>query len=142
MQFEKDRIERIEQMRQAYLDLKANTPYMRRDGAECEAYHAWYEAAYVLFSSIREFQDLKDFKTFADAEKDGNCFVLEHIYDSICPSYKVLMSRIKRMDMTETSNSSWVKTPKIFISHCRADKVAVSALVDLLGEIININSDI
>ena len=94
MQHEKDQIGQIEQLRQEYLELKANTPYMKRDGVECKAFHAWYEAAYVFFSSIREFQDLKDFKTFADAEKVGNCFALEHIYDSICPSYKVLINRI------------------------------------------------
>lgn len=63
---------------------------MKRDGEECKAYHAWYDAAHVFFSSIAGLNGTDDFKTFASAQKDGNCFVLEHVYDSISASYKIV----------------------------------------------------
>lgn len=84
-------IAEIERLHKSYLDLRENTPDMKRDGEECKAYHAWYDAVYVFFSSIAGLNGTDDFKTFANAQKDGNCFVLEHIYDSISASYKVLM---------------------------------------------------
>lgn len=74
---------------------------MKRNGAECKAYHEWYDAAYVFFSSIRELKNSNDFNIFVSAEKDGNCFVLEHIYNSISPSYKVLMKQIEEMNTTD-----------------------------------------
>lgn len=91
-------IEQVERLHQAYLDTKENTPEMKRDGEECKAYHAWYDAAYVFFSSIDGLQKTNDYKTFADAPKDGNCFVLEHIYNSISVSYKFLMKQAKGME--------------------------------------------
>ena len=93
-----DKMNEIEAFHQHYLDLRENTPWQKRDGEECKAYHAWYDAAYVLFSSIDGLKGTDDFKTFANAEKDGNCFVLEHIYHGISASYKVLMKLAKEME--------------------------------------------
>lgn len=98
MEDSKSTIQQIECLHQAYLDIKENTPFMKRDGAECKAYHAWYDAAYVFFKSINALHDSDDFKTFTTAEKDGNCFVLEHVYNSISPSYKVLMKQVEEME--------------------------------------------
>lgn len=108
---------------------------MERDGEECRAYHEWYDMAYVYFKSVGYLRNDPDFQIFVNAEKEGNCFVLEHIYDSISPSYKVLMAKTGNMHNAGTDTSP-VKTNKIFLSHCGGDKVAVHALVDLLGEII------
>lgn len=90
-------IAEIERLHKSYLDLRENTPWQKRDGEECKAYHAWYDAAYVFFSSIDGLKGTDDFKIFANAQKDGNCFVLEHIYDNISASYKVLMKLAKEM---------------------------------------------
>ena len=109
----KDRIEGIESLHQQYVELREHTPYMKRDGAECKAYHAWYDAAYVFFKSIKVLHDLDDYKTFTTAEKDGNCFVLEHVYNSISPSYKVLMKQVEEMEkavegsMTQQQVGTW-----------------------------------
>ena len=91
-------IAEIERLHKVYLDLRENTPWQKRDGEECKAYHAWYDAAYVFFSSIDGLKGTDDFNTFANAEKDGNCFVLEHVYHSISASYKVLMKQAKEME--------------------------------------------
>lgn len=40
-----DRIGEIEALHKAYIDLRENTPYMKRDGEERKAYHDWYDAA-------------------------------------------------------------------------------------------------
>lgn len=103
--------EEIEHLHQSYLNLRDNTPYTKRNGNECQAYHAWYDAAYVFFSSIDEFKVLDDFKTFVGAEKDGNCFDLEHVYHRISASYKVLMNKVKEIESrnvktTEDTRSS------------------------------------
>lgn len=98
MEDRKAQIAEIEQLHRVYLDLKENTPDMKRDGAECKAYHAWYDAAYVFFKSIKGLHDSEDYKTFTSAEKAGNCFVLEHIYNSISPSYKVVMKQVIEQD--------------------------------------------
>jgi len=91
-------IAEIERLHNCYLDLRENTPWQKRNGEECKAYHAWYDAAYVFFSSIDCQKGTDDFKTFTNAQKDGNCFVLEHIYDNIISaSYKVLMKQAKEM---------------------------------------------
>lgn len=95
-------IAEIECLHKCYLDLRENTPWQKRDGEECKAYHAWYDAAYVFFSSIDGLKGTDDFKTFANAQKDGNCFVLEHIYDSISASYKVLMKLAKEMELKDS----------------------------------------
>ncbi len=120
--------------------MRESTPYMHRNGEECKAYHKWYDSAYVYFKSFPSLRNNPDFQTFVNADKDGNCFDLEHIYNSINPSYKVLMIETGKMqkDNTDTLN---VKTNKIFISHCSADREIVSTLVDLLGEIIIINGE-
>lgn len=91
-------IAEIERLHKSYLNLRENTPQMKRNGAECKAYHDWYDAAYVFFSSFDGLKGLDDFKKFVNAKKDGNCFVLEHIYDSISASYKVLTNRVKEMN--------------------------------------------
>ena len=91
-------IAEIERLHKVYLDLRDNTPWQKRDGEECKAYHAWYDAAYVFFSSIDGLKGTDDFKTFSNAEKDGNCFVLEHVYHSISASYKVLIKLAKEME--------------------------------------------
>jgi len=83
--------EQIEECHQKYLSLRENTPMMKRNGDECRAYHEWYDNAYVYFKSFEYLQSDPDYQTFVNAEKEGNCFVLEHVYDSISPSYKVLM---------------------------------------------------
>jgi len=72
-------IAEIERLHKCYLDLRENAPW-QRDGEECKAYHAWYDAVYVFFSSIDDLKGSYDFKTFTNVEKDGNCFVLEHVY--------------------------------------------------------------
>ena len=87
----------IERLHQTYLDIRENTPDMKRNGDECKAYHAWYDAAYVFFSSIDGLQNANDFMTFVDVPRDGNCFVLEQIYNSISASYKFLMNQAKDM---------------------------------------------
>ncbi len=90
-------IAEIERLHNCYLDLRENTPWQKRNGEECKAYHAWYDAAYVFFSSLDCLKGTDDFKTFTNAQKDGNCFVLEHIYDNISASYKLLMKQAKEM---------------------------------------------
>ena len=75
--------ERIENLHQKYLSLRENTPPMNRDGEECKAYHEWYDSAYVYFKSFDYLQNDSDFRIFVNAKKNVNCFVLEHIYDSI-----------------------------------------------------------
>ena len=132
--------EQIDHLHQQYLYLKENTPQSNRDGEECRAYHKWYDSAYVYFKSFPFLQKDDDFRVFVNAEKDGNCFTLEHIYNSISASYKVLMIKTSKMQNVGIDVSE-LKTNKIFISHCGADKAIVKALVDLLGEIININGD-
>ena len=99
-------IENIERLHKAYLDLRNNTPMMKRDGEECKSYHAWYDAAYVFFNSVEAFHESDDYNRFRDAQKDGNCFVLEHIYDSISASYKVLMKRAAEIEMVAASEQS------------------------------------
>ena len=98
MEDRKSTIEQIERLHQAYLDIRENTPQMERNGAESKAYHAWYDAAYVFFSSIDGLQGLKEFMIFTNAQKDGNCFKLESIYHSISSSYKVLMMQAKDLE--------------------------------------------
>ncbi len=78
--------------------MRENTPYMKRDGEECKAYHKWYDAAYVFFCSIKELKGTNDFNIFISAERDGNCFVLEHVYNGISASYKVLLKQVKEME--------------------------------------------
>ena len=91
-------ISEIEALHQQYLDIRENTSDIKRNGEECKAFHAWYDAAYVFFSSLECFKGTEDFKVFVNAEKDGNCFVLEHVYHSIRASYKVLMKQAKGLD--------------------------------------------
>ena len=107
---------------------------MKRNGEECKAYHKWYDSAYVYFKSFPSLQNDADFQVFVNAEKEGNCFVLEHIYDSISPSYKVLM--IKTENLNENNTDSMPDKPyKIFISHSSKDKEFVEVLVELLESI-------
>ena len=110
----------IEELHQKYLSLRENTPWKKRDGEECKAYHEWYDAAYVYFKSFDYLQDNPDFNVFVNAEKNGNCFVLEHVYDSISPSYKVLMQKAENMQKTDNGETI-AKTPMVFISHSSAD---------------------
>lgn len=132
--------EQIEDFHQKYLSLRENTPEMHRDGAECKAYHNWYDAAYVYFKSFASLKNDPDFQTFVNAEKEGNCFVLAHIYDSISPSYKVLMQNTRNMQKTDTNTTPMVKTPMVFISHSSKDLAFVEALVDLL-EFLGLNKE-
>ncbi len=100
--------EKIEDLHQKYLTLRENTPEMKRNGADCKAYHNWYDSAYVYFKSFASLKKDPDYQIFVNAEKDGNCFVLEHIYDSISPSYKVLMVKTgndREVDTIETENA-------------------------------------
>ena len=129
--------ERIELLHKKYLSLRENTPWEKRDGEECKAYHEWYDSAYVYFKSLEYLQNDPDFNIFVNAEKEGNCFVLAHIYDSISPSYKVLMQhteKMRKIDNVETIE----KTPMVFISHSSKDIAFVEALVDLL-EFLGLN---
>ena len=70
----------IETFHQEYLSLKENTPMMKRAGEKCKAYYKLYDNAYVYFKSFPLLQNDADFQVFVNAEKEGNCFVLEHIY--------------------------------------------------------------
>lgn len=97
--------EQIEILYQEYLSLRANTPWKQRDGEECRAYHKWYDSAYVYFKSFDFLRDDPDFQAFVNAEKEGNCFVLEHIHDTISPSYKVLMIRTGKVDEVDRNES-------------------------------------
>lgn len=97
--------EQIENLHQRYLSLRENTPWEKRDGEECRAYHEWYDNAYVYFKSFEYLQSDPDFHIFVNADKDGNCFVLAHIYDSISPSYKVLMVKTGKAH-EEVNNAS------------------------------------
>ena len=107
---------------------------MNRDGEECKAYHNWYNSAYVYFRSFGQLQSDPDFQSFVNAGKEGNCFVLEHIYETICPSYQVLMMKTK--DMRKAANVDSVeKTPMVFISHSSKDKRFAEALVVMLEDI-------
>lgn len=112
--------ERIEFLHKKYLSLRENTPWEKRDGEECKAYHEWYDSAYVYFKSLDYLQNDPDFKILVNAEKEGNCFVLEHIYDSISPSYKVLMQKVEKMQKTDNGETI-AKKPRVFISHSSAD---------------------
>ena len=123
--------EQIEELHQRYLSLRENTPWRQRDGEECRAYHEWYDMAYVYFKSFEYLQSNPDFQIFVNAEKEGNCFVLAHIYDTISPSYKVLMKLTG--NLKETNTDTLTMNPyKIFISHSSKDKEFVDALVELL----------
>lgn len=93
--------EQIEILLQRYLSLRENTPWQKRDGEECRAYHEWYDNAYVYFKSFEYLQNDTDYQNFVNAEKEGNCFVLAHIYDSISPSYKVLMVKTGKIQEAE-----------------------------------------
>ena len=64
-------IEEIEQLHKAYLDLRENTPEFQRDGEECKAYHAWYDAAYVFFSSVEVLRESKDYSIFKANASSG-----------------------------------------------------------------------
>ena len=72
-----------------------------------------------------------------NAEKQGNCYVLEHIYDTISPSYKVLMSKIRAISIIDTGVSTAKtatrrkKKPLVFISHRGSQVGFVMALVSL-----------
>jgi len=129
--------EQIEAFHQEYLSLRENTPMMQRDGEECKAYHKWYDSAYVYFKSFPSLQKDSDFQIFVNAEKEGNCFVLAHIYDSISPSYKVLMLKTEKMNNTGGTELD-AKSPLLFISHSSKDIAFVEALVDLL-EFLGLN---
>lgn len=72
-----------------------------------------------------------DYQIFVSAEKQGNCFFLAHIYDSISPSYKVLMQNTENMQNANTRVIPVVKTPMVFISHSSKDIEFVEALVAL-----------
>ena len=101
--------EHIEKLHHRYLSLREHTPVMKRNGEECRAYHEWYDNAYVYFKSFEYLQSDPDFQTFVNAEKEGNCFVLAHIYDSISPSYKVLM--VKTGKVHEADNNASMVIP-------------------------------
>jgi len=60
--------ERIELLHKKYLSLRKNTPWEKRDGEECKAYHEWYDSAYVYFKSLEHLQNDPDFKIFVNAE--------------------------------------------------------------------------
>lgn len=126
--------EHIEELHQKYLSLRQNTPEMQRDGEECRAYHDWYDNAYVYFKSFDFLQDNPDFQVFVNADKDGNCFVLAHVYDSISPSYKVLMKKTENLKEANTDTLK-AKPYKVFISHSSKDKEFVEALVEMLESI-------
>ncbi|MBR5033761.1 MAG: nucleotide-binding protein [Bacteroidales bacterium] len=128
--------ERIENLHQKYFSLRENTPPMNRDGEECKAYHEWYESAYVYFKSFDYLQNDSDFQIFVNAKKNGNCFVLEQIYDSISPSYKVLMEltgKISKDDKTSTPRS--YNSKKVFVvhGHNNAVKQTVARTIENLG---------
>lgn len=127
--------EQIEELHRKYVSLRENTPEMKRNGAECKAYHVWYESAYVYFKSFASLKNDPDFQIFVSAEKEGNCFVLAHIYDSISPSYKVLMKNTENIQKTDTNLTPVEKTPMLFISHSSKDKDFVEALVVLLEDL-------
>lgn len=126
--------ERIEDLRQKYFALRENTPMMKRDGDECKAYHSWYDSAYVYFKSFSQLQTDPDFLVFVNADKEGNCFVLEDIYDKISPSYKVLMIKTENM-IKKDNDYSVEKPPMVFISHSSKDKKFAEALVGMLEDI-------
>lgn len=129
----------VEKLHREYLVLRENTPLMHRDGEECKAYHKWYNAAYVYFKSFGYLKDDPDLQVFVNAEKEGNCFILENIYDSISPSYNVLMAKTQNgqnADVDETpakSVSTGKKKPLVFISHRGSQVDFVTALVNLLN---------
>lgn len=127
--------EQIEELHRKYLSLRDNTPMMHRDGEECKAYHMWYDSAYVYFKSFASLKNDPDFQIFVSAKKEGNCFVLADIYDSISPSYKVLMQNISTIQNTDTNVKPETKTPMVFISHSSKDMAFVEALVTLLESI-------
>lgn len=129
-----DEREQIEELHQKYLSLRENTPWEQRDGEECKAYHKWYDSAYVYFKSFDNLQSDSDFQIFVNAEKDGNCFVLEDVYNTISPSYKVLMHKTKNKSNQDNMVSA-DKSPMVFISHSSKDIEFVEALVTLLESI-------
>ena len=100
--------EQIENLHQVYLYLRENTPWEQRDGEECQAYHAWYDSAYVYFKSFDNLQNDPDYQIYINAEKVGNCFTLAHIYDSISPSYKVLMIKTGKILEAEKNSSKGI----------------------------------
>lgn len=129
--------EHIELLHKKYLSLRENTPWEKRDGEECKAYHEWYDSAYVYFKSLDYLQNDSDYQIFVNAEKEGNCFMLENIYNTISPSYKVLMLKTENRDNID-STETIEKTPLLFISHSSKDIAFVDALVDLL-EFLGLN---
>lgn len=133
--------EQIEEFHREYLSLRENTPWKHRDGDECKAYHKWYDSAYVYFKSFDTLNNDPDFQFFVNADKQGNCFVLEHIYDTISSSYKVLMRKTGEMNKYDVVELT-TKAPMVFISHSSEDKDFVDALVDLLEAIGLDNSNL
>lgn len=126
-------IQHIKSLEKEYNQLKNNTPFFSRDGEECRAFHAWYNAASVYFSQKSELKTMVEYQKFTNIEASGNCFVLEDKYDVIQSSYKILMKAaencndggiIKRCcEKTSSSvNSIWPFTSedghkRVFISY-------------------------
>lgn len=95
-------------------------------------------------SRITWYKDL--FKKLPDDEVESFLEKLSenyNKYDSVESQVSLIeVENKKTLDIFEGMNiKDSVKKNKIFISHCGADKEEVNALVDLLGEVINLNSN-
>lgn len=104
-------IEEIERLHQTYIDLRENTPEFKRNGEERKAYLDWYDAAYVFFSSVEALHNSEDYKKFRKAQKVGNCFVLESVYNTISASYKVLMKQAAEIEKDAVSEQKSNQLP-------------------------------
>lgn len=95
-------------------------------------------------SRITWYKDL--FKKLPDDEVESFLEKLSenyNKYDSVESQASLIeVENKKTLDIFEGMDiKDSVKKNKIFISHCGADKEEVNALVDLLGEVINLNSN-
>lgn len=94
-------------------------------------------------SRISWYKDL--FYKLPDDGIDSFLAKLSELFNLTVVSVEKDSSEILDADWTNVSmndmNKNMAKKNKIFISHCGKDKVAVNALVDLLGEVINLSSE-
>lgn len=113
---------------------KLENVYLReRDTAEnshktINAYHAWYNKAYVLFRKFFSVDDA-DILDFKNIDNSGNGYVLHWNYNSIHSAYCVLMDRLKESQLGKTETMG---KKSVFIVHGHNDtmKSEVARLVE------------
>lgn len=126
-----ERIKKVEELEKNYLDHKD----IRMDENSLESiriFQEWHSAASVLFCDFIS-EDDRFLKTFVEADISGNAYVLSRVYDSICTSYKILMSKVEKgqkQKHKDISAESLDDCPLVFISHSSKDREIVKLFID------------